>query len=141
MEHNASSLEKAIKATKCICGIIYVGHGYRRKSNSVLKFNTESQLAVEEIPCALTVHELPTKNFIPDSVSILAACCGGTIDANFVSIAQKMSEHFKGKVMASQNKLNFGESGPYTPDDKGETIWNIFYNGELSRSLSPRKCR
>lgn len=113
--------------TKCICGLVYVGHANWSGTRSILVFNRTNGIATEGSKNSIAVTDLPTTNLIHQNVSILLACRSGSTKFNTDSIAAAMSKHFKGIVLGSENKLNINGSGPYSPSEYGETIWNEFY--------------
>lgn len=57
---------------------------------------------------------------------MLIACRSGSKKYGADSIAKKMSEHFNGQALGSENKLNFTSDSPHTPENLGETLWNVF---------------
>jgi len=124
--HNWQALKQAMTEIKCICGLIYVGHGTWNNDISTLVFRDTNGIAVERTKHSIPVTDLPTENLIPESVSVLIACRSGSMRYSRDSIAKKMSEHFKGNVMGSENKLNLNKEGPNTPKERGGTKWNIF---------------
>ena len=54
----------------------------------------------------------------------------------YISIAEALSQHFKGTVIGSYNKLNFDEGVPYTPNHAGGNDFRTFNRGCQEKSAT-----
>ena len=126
VDHTREAVYQAMMETPCICGLIYIGHATWHGTRSGLVFNQRNGIATEKTTHSIDVRDLPTENLIPGNASMLIACRSRSKKHGADSIAKKMSEHFNGQVLGSENKLNFTSDGPHTPENLGETLWNVF---------------
>ncbi len=117
-EHQAGALSDSLKSTKCVCGIIYIGHASIEPSRLIFD-ESASSLATRNADSGKQRHplsSLPTQNILPNSVSAIYGCRSAASDSNGgVSVAQALSQHFQGTAIGSVNKLNFDGGDPYTP--------------------------
>ena len=140
--HEYQALNNALDKIKCICGIIFIGHAGSTDGPSRLIFDNDTSIATETDSTNSDRYHyssLNTENFVQNNLSLLLGCRSASDkrfkkvlkmefekEGKFISIAKALSQHFKGTVIGSYNKLNFDGGVPYTPSHAGGNDFRIF---------------
>lgn len=143
-KHEYQAMNSALGEIKCICGIIFIGHAGSTDGPSRLIFDNATSIATETDSTnsgRYLYSSLNTENFVQNNLSLLLGCRSASDkrfskvlkmefekEGKFISIAEALSQHFKGTVIGSYNKLNFDGGVPYTPSHAGGNDFRIFYN-------------